>query len=48
MAEGGLSPIGDAVLTVHQEHRPDEPADDGAGQGPLRDDGRRHLGHDPR
>ena len=48
MAEGGLSPIGDTVLAVHEEHRPDEPPDDGAGQGPLCDDGRRHLGHDPR
>ena len=48
MAEGWLSPTGDTILTVHKEHRSDEPPHDGAGQGSLRDDGRRYLGYDSR
>ena len=44
MAEGGLSPTGNPVLSVHQEHRADEPPHHGAGQGSLCDDGRCHLG----
>ena len=43
-----LSSLGDAVLTIHQEHRAAQPPHPGAGQGPLRDDGRLDVGHDPR
>ena len=48
MATRGLSSIGNTIQPVREEHLPDEPPHHGAGQGPLRDDGRLYVGYDPR
>ena len=40
--------VGYPVLAVCEEHRLDEPSHYGTGQGPLRDDGRLHVGNDSR
>ena len=48
MASRGLSPIGNSLLAVCQEHRPHESAHHRAGQGPFRYDGRLDVGHDSR
>ncbi len=48
MAKGGLSLLGDSILPVCEEPRPDERDADGKGQAALEHDCRHHLGHDSR
>lgn len=48
MATRRLSSIGNPIQPVCKEHLTDEPPHHGAGQGPLRNDGRLYVGYDSR